>query len=167
MAVVFGVFDRLHDGHRFFLRKVQTLLTTTVAEDEDDKKKIITVVITPDSVVDMRKGKNINRQTQTVRCAAIEIFNGELQQQSETVLTALIPLVPLMGDEKEGEYSVLRKKQSECLTEIICLGYDQQALLKDLTERMNNGTLSRLPIHIIDSLEPEKLHTSLLFPVIS
>ena len=142
MAIIFGVFDRLHDGHRFFLREVHNLLK------DDEKQKIITVIVTPDVVAEARKGKNINRQSQTVRCQVLKSFCDGL-----TIV---------MGDEKEGEYSMLRKKLS---SQIICLGYDQQKLLTDLTERMNKCTLPRLSIRIIDSFQPDKLHTSLLYPV--
>lgn len=66
MAVVYGVFDRLHDGHKSFLRQAQAYTKT-----EEVKRKLIVVVAT-DSIVDFRKGKNQDRQPQTVRCSELE-----------------------------------------------------------------------------------------------
>ena len=139
MAFVFGVFDRLHEGHKFFFRQAQSYAASGQ----------VIVVVALDSVVESRKGQNPNRQTQTVRCSKIDELGAGMYKS-------------VLGDalSKEGTYSALCNSPVD---NVICLGYDQLALLKDLVGKMESGKLIKRPIFVMQSFEPEKFHTSLLY----
>ncbi len=63
-----------------------------------------------------------------------------------------------LGDDEQGSYEVVKTYQPDT----ICLGYDQEALAKDLAQRMAEGQLPVLPIIRLDPHEPHLFHTSLI-----
>ena len=63
-----------------------------------------------------------------------------------------------LGDAALGAYTVIKKYQPD----VICLGYDQQALADDLKMRMASGEISVIRLVRLQAHEPERLHTSLL-----
>ena len=65
----------------------------------------------------------------------------------------------VLGDAVLGSYDIVRKHKPD----IICLGYDQQALADDLRMRMDRGEIDRIGLEVMQPFEPEKYHTSLLF----
>lgn len=100
------------------------------------------VVVTPDSVVQLLK-KRTPRDNQT--------------QRMRTIKTA-IDCEVVLGDTELGTYAVVRKYHPD----IICLGYDQQALGSDLKQRMTAGSLPTISLVVLKSYKPELYHTSLL-----
>jgi glycerol-3-phosphate cytidylyltransferase-like family protein len=63
----------------------------------------------------------------------------------------------VLGDARQGSYAVLKKYGPD----LICLGYDQDALEKDLRQRMHEGELPKTPIRNIGPYKPVIYHTSL------
>ena len=101
------------------------------------------VVVARDSVVRALKGK-APRDSEELRLTAV----GEYRAVDHAVF----------GDEEQGRYDVLK----EWKPEVICLGYDQDALARDIEEKMVRGELPQISIIRIPAYQPEKFHTSLL-----
>ena len=64
----------------------------------------------------------------------------------------------MLGDKKQSSYEVIKKHKPD----IICLGYDQSWLKKDLEEKMGGVVLPKIVLTQITPCRPEELHTSLL-----
>src|SRR5688572_21899709 len=79
----------------------------------------LVVVVARDSVVQKLKNKTTNNK-ENARVEAIQKFLPD----AEVVL----------GDEEQGSYEVIKKHNPD----IICLGFDQQALAKDLQAKFLN-----------------------------
>lgn len=132
--LVFGVFDRLHGGHRSFIRQAKEL---------GGEGSELIAVIARDSIVRELKGR--------------------MPQQNEYERLAALTRVPevscaVLGDAELGSYAILAEHKPD----IICLGYDQHALLDDLQKRMKSRAISVLPINILAPHEPQRMHSSLL-----
>lgn len=63
----------------------------------------------------------------------------------------------ILGDEKMGSYEVISKIKPD----MICLGYDQKALAKDLKRYLSESEL-KIKIIKIKPFKPDKFHSSLL-----
>lgn len=87
-GMVFGVFDGLHRGHRFFLRQAMSLC-----------KKLV-VVVASDSIVATFK-KHPPKHTLSERLTALEKFDVHLE------------ITP--GDEQSGSWQVLKKYQPDII----------------------------------------------------
>ena len=70
------------------------------------------------------------------------------------------PLVHLavLGDSRLGSYDVIKKYKPD----LICLGYDQKYLEKDLKQRMEEKKIPLVSLIVLDSYEPDRFHTKLL-----
>lgn len=101
------------------------------------------VVVARDEVVRKLKGKT-PRQSEEERRLAV----AQLTAVSRAVL----------GDADSGAYGVIKKHQPD----MICLGYDQDALAEDLEEKIKIGAIPTIPIRRIASHKAECMHTSLL-----
>ena len=62
-----------------------------------------------------------------------------------------------LGDRKEGEYGALKKIKPD----VICLGYDQQALENDLKKRMCHKKIPRIRLVRLRAFMPKKYHSSI------
>lgn len=82
-----------------------------------------------------------------------------LNERQRLVRVVRQPLVSraMLGDKISGEYRVLAKIKPD----IICLGYDQKKLSKDLERWMREGG-PIIPIHILKAHRGHLYHTSLL-----
>ncbi len=95
-VLVFGVFDRLHDGHRFFLSEAAGLA----------EKLIVTVA--QDHLIESRKGR-LPEQSQEERVQAVqlnfpnaEVVLGDAVEHSWNVLRHAKPEVVALGyDQRE------------------------------------------------------------------
>lgn len=148
-AVVFGVFDRLHKGHGMFLNQVAQCCDNII------------VVVARDSAV-LQFKKRLPWQSEELRVATLcgLGFHAEL------------------GDLVPGTYSILRQpltapsyrtlSPTTVLTprrpDLICLGYDQTSLAKDLAQRMEAQSLHRTEMRFMLPYKAHKYHTSLLYP---
>lgn len=133
-VLIFGVFDRLHDGHSSFIRQAKEL--------GGEESELIAVVARDSSVCELK---------------------GRAPQQPEHERRAVLAMVPeishaVLGDTELGSYAVLAAHKPD----IICLGYDQYALLDDLQKRMQISAIPTLPIKMLAPHEPERVHSSLL-----
>lgn len=63
----------------------------------------------------------------------------------------------ILGDAGKGDYSVVRKHKPD----VICLGYDQDLLKKDLLANMKAGRLPKIPLRTLRPYKPVLFHTSL------
>lgn len=128
LVMVFGVFDRLHPGHRAFLRQAKKY-----------GKKLI-VAVARDSVVRKLKNKK-PQQTERQRTMALR----KIQGISKAVL----------GDRKQSSYSVVKKHKPG----VVCLGYDQNLLAKDLRKRIEMGNLPHIKIMKLRAYYSKKRHS--------
>lgn len=63
----------------------------------------------------------------------------------------------ILGDTVMGKYTAVKKYKPN----LICLGYDQNALHKDLRARIRRGELPRVPMKKLKPHKPHRYHTSL------
>ncbi|KKU04736.1 MAG: FAD synthase [Parcubacteria group bacterium GW2011_GWA2_45_30] len=130
-VIVFGVFDRLHPGHRAFLGQAKR-----------HGKEVIAVV---------------------ARDSAVKQLKNRKPTQNEKIRMRNVRRVPgvfcaVLGDHKEGEYGVIKKYKPD----VICLGYDQQALENDLKKCMRQKKILRIRLVRLRAFMPKKYHSSLL-----
>lgn len=129
-VMVFGVFDCLHEGHRWFLNMAREYGGELI------------VAVARDSVVeDLKRRKPA--EDQETRRAALEALACVSRAE--------------LGDEEKGVYSMLKKH----MPNVICLGYDQDALACDLAERMARGEIPAIPLVRLAAYGPERFHSSL------
>jgi len=105
--------------------------------------KKLTVVVARDSSVRKLK-KKMPHQTERQRCAALHKIRG---------VTRVV-----LGDKELSSYGVVKKYKPE----IICLGYDQKWLARDLRTQMRLGKIPRIRIVRLRAYRSKKYHTSLL-----
>jgi cytidyltransferase-like protein len=86
IALVFGVFDGFHEGHKFFLREALK------RADE------LSVVVAPDAVVEKLKGKK-PKVSFPDRVSAVSEFDNRIRA--------------LQGDAEEGSWYVLKNAQPD------------------------------------------------------
>lgn len=130
-AVVFGVFDQLHDGHRSFLKQAVSIAHTC------------TVVVARDHIV-LELKKRLPLQDEKTRLRHV-LAVGDVRDA-------------ILGDSELGLYEVVRTLAPD----VICLGYDQEELERDLAAKMQEGILPRVPLQRLAPHPPEQFHTSVL-----
>jgi len=111
--------------------------------EEAAKYGEVIAVVARDSVVQKLKAK-IPRRNENERLRAIR----EVPFVREAVL----------GDEKQGVYAVIAKHKPD----IICLGYDQDWLRKDLKGKIVKKVLPPMQLIQLTLYWPGKSHTTLL-----
>jgi len=131
VGMVFGVFDGLHAGHRFFLRTASR-----------ECNKLITVIARDASVQNLKHRKPLNTQ----------------RKRSYAVSQLLFVWRAVLGDRRQGTYAVIRRYTPN----LICLGYDQKALLRDLKAKMRAGSIPYTKTALLKSFHPRRYHTSFL-----
>ena len=87
-VIVFGTFDGLHDGHRFFLRE---------AKKSGDK---LVVAVAKDTVIKCLKG----------HLPTIPLPNRIMNIKSENLADKVVP-----GDEKLGVWKILKKEKPDII----------------------------------------------------
>ena len=93
----------------------------------------------------------------------VRLFKKKNPVQSEAERLQALGLVPeishaVLGDLETGSYEVLKKYEPD----VICLGYDQQALADDLKKRMKNNEIPRSRLVRLKPHEADHYHSSLL-----
>lgn len=99
------------------------------------------VVVARDSAVRKLKHKN-PRQNERQRVKYVRRVNGVSQAT--------------FGDDAEGSYGVIRRFRPD----VICLGYDQQRLEKDLRMRMRRRLIPGIRIIHLKPHHPDKFKSS-------
>lgn len=130
-VLVFGTFDGIHDGHRYFL---------TEARKRGD---LLAVIVAHDATVLQLKGHPVR----TV-----------LAQRMATLAEERLADEIIAGDETLGSWNSV----ANAAPDIICLGYDQEALREALAA-YKEKTGASFAIETIGSVRPDELHSSLLF----
>lgn len=91
-----------------------------------------------------------------------KLKNKVSSQNEKERMTALrgLPEVDkvILGDQKQGNYGVIKKHKPD----VICFGYDQKWLQKDLEKKMTTGELPKIELIQLTPHKPEKFHTSIL-----
>lgn len=129
--MVFGVFDRLHPGHRAFLRQTKKW-----------GSKLIVVVARDRAVFKLKnKWPQENEKTRLKNAAQLKIVSRAV-----------------LGDTKQGSYNVVKKYKPD----IICFGYDQQQLMRDIKQKIKSGEIARIKLIKLKSYQPKKFHSSFL-----
>lgn len=103
----------------------------------------VLAVITPDHIIKVLKKRS-----------SIESQETRLQH----VINSGLVWHGILGDQKLGEYTIFK----EFSPTLICLGYDQQGLFKDLQERMLNNQIPTIPMIFLKPYKEEEYHTSIL-----
>lgn len=85
------------------------------------------------------------------RDAAVQQLKNKMPHHSERkrmemVKQFLPEAVVVLGDEEQGSYKVVKTYQPA----MICLGYDQQALGKDLLAKMDAGVIPTIPLRTLN-----------------
>ena len=139
-VVVFGIFDGVHEGHRSLFRQARLRFAQSLGLPIKDVE--LTVIVGRDSASLRWKNKKPRYSEETRR---------GLVSKEAGVDSAVL------GDEEQSSYKVLE----DINPDVICLGYDQDALEKDIKEWLSrigrNIPLIRLKPH-----QPETYHNSLV-----
>lgn len=145
-VVVFGIFDGVHDGHRDLFRQALRLASLAQAFDSEaqarrGKPAELVVIVGRDEIATRLKGKK-PKYSETER---VEMLKRE-------------PLVDdaILGDRELSTYTVL----VQCNPDIVCLGYDQQVLEKDLREWMVERD-KQIKLYRAKPYQEHALHNSL------
>ncbi|OGZ95018.1 MAG: hypothetical protein A2847_03035 [Candidatus Sungbacteria bacterium RIFCSPHIGHO2_01_FULL_50_25] len=101
------------------------------------------VVVARDSVVKKLKRKT-PRQNESRRIAALRRL--------------LFVAHAVRGDSAQGTYAVLRRWKPD----VVCVGYDQDGLRKDLFARMRDSAIAKVTIIRLRPFAPHKFRSSLL-----
>lgn len=64
----------------------------------------------------------------------------------------------MLGDQELGSWNVIIAHKPD----IICLGYDQQWIKKDIEDKIAKGLLAQIKLCVARAHKPKRLHTSLL-----
>lgn len=102
------------------------------------------VVVARDSTVTLLKRKR-PRFSERVRVAHLK---RELGKSAKIIL----------GDKVMGKYTALKRYRPN----VICLGYDQDILARDLRTRMRAHTLPRILFRRLKPHKPHRFHSSVL-----
>ncbi|MBI4225308.1 MAG: adenylyltransferase/cytidyltransferase family protein [Candidatus Sungbacteria bacterium] len=78
------------------------------------------------------------------------------QERLAAVGKVLEVTLAVLGDEVQGSYNVIAEHKPD----VICVGYDQHGLTKDLEEKMVLRSISQFIVVRLESHYPEKFHTS-------
>jgi len=104
--------------------------------------KVIAVVARDSAVFKLKKRKPVQSEKKRLR-AMMKVKGVTLA---------------VLGDKKQGVYSVIKKYKPN----IICLGYDQGLLKKDLEEKMFKKFFAVIRLIQLAPYRPHEFHTSLL-----
>lgn len=126
--MVFGVFDGLHEGHRYFLSE---------AGKYGDE---LTIVVARDEMVQMLKNKTPRHIEDERLTAVAQLLRLSLNSEEDPQLMDVGRVV--LGDKEQGVYDVIKKYKPD----IICVGHDQHALAGDLEEKMAQGEIPKMQL---------------------
>lgn len=135
-VVVFGIFDGVHEGHRSLFRQA---LECTRSDLEIGVELIVIV----------------GRDSASLR------WKNKKPQHSEKTRLSLVSKEAgvaraVLGDEEQSSYKVLE----DINPDVICLGYDQDALEGDI-KRWLSKIRRNIPLIRLKSYQPETHHNSL------
>ena len=133
-VMVFGVFDGLHEGHRYFL---------AMAREQGDE---LIAVVAPDEMVRLLKNKTPRHNEKERMAAVMQLSRLSLYREDDPRLIDVTRAV--LGDRVLGAYQVIKKYKPD----IICLGYDQDALGEDLEEKMESGAIPAISFYRISAM---------------
>lgn len=83
--------------------------------------------------------------------------NNEVERVKQLLKVTDIDLV-LLGDPKTGTYNILK----EVKPDVVFLGYDQEALYKNLHQAIKNVNFPQMELVRGNAYKPEDLHSSIL-----
>lgn len=97
------------------------------------------------------------------RDSACEALKGKKPLQHEQIRLLSVSALDLvsramLGDERQGTYAVLKNYTPD----VICLGYDQKSLYKDLQKKVKLGVVPKVKLVQLKPHFPKKYHSSLL-----
>jgi cytidyltransferase-like protein len=140
-AVVFGVFDLFHEGHKYFLSEA-------IRVSQCDE---LHVVLTTEHIVNLLKNKTPHDDYQTRKQKILEYCTDHPDLKCSVHVHE--------SDHELGVYRVFK----EINPQVVCFGYDQKGLMMDLTSRLGDFLKeNRVHLETIQSFHPEKYKTSIL-----
>ncbi len=97
------------------------------------------------------------------RDLVVKKLKKKTPRQSESRRIAALRRLPfvthaVLGDSAQGTYAVLRRWKPD----VVCVGYDQDGLRKDLLARMRDNVIARVVIIRLRPFAPHKFRSSLL-----
>ncbi len=120
--MVFGVFDGLHEGHKYFLNSAL----------RQSQGKLIVVVARDTSV------RNLKHKSPKFS-----------EDERMSAIRDLFPdFLVILGDEQQGSYDVVKTHRPG----MICLGHDQEELGKDLQVKINSGDVNVIHLKTLREL---------------
>ena len=135
IVMVFGVFDGLHEGHRYFLEAAREYGSELIA------------VVARDETVRLLKNKTPQYSEEERRLTVARLITAARPDASGRAV---------LGDRALGSYAVIKKYRPD----VICLGYDQDALAGDLEKRMKNGEIPAVRLVRLAPHEPQQWHAT-------
>lgn len=97
------------------------------------------------------------------RDSVVRELKNKTPSQNERERMAVLRKIPdvnkvVLGDKKQGSYGVIKKYKPD----MICLGYDQNRLAKNLRERMRSALFPSTHLVRLKAYYSRKFHTSKL-----
>ena len=97
------------------------------------------------------------------RDMAVQTLKGKLPLKNEiSRVNSLLDIedvnLVLLGDCDLGDYHILK----DIKPEVVCLGYDQDALFDDIKKNIESGVLPQMNLIHAEAYKPEIFHSSLL-----
>lgn len=140
-VVVFGIFDGVHKGHRSLFSQALRLGRKMRPRSGQAKDVELIVIVGRDSASLRWKNKKPTHSEKT---------RLSLVSKEEGIARAVL------GDEEQSSYKVLE----DINPDVICLGYDQADLGKDIKEWLLK-TGRNIPLIRLKPYQPETNHNSL------
>jgi len=147
-------------------------MTHESGQKKMNRKKLVRVVVFgvfdcfhPGHRSFLRQARQYGRTLTVVvaRDSMIKVLKGQKPQEGESKRLAAVRMAPgvteaVLGDRKLGIYSILKRERPD----VICLGYDQRALGKDLRMRMRRGEIPRIKTVWLFPHKPHRFKSSVV-----
>lgn len=113
----------------------------------------------------LRAARSYTRELIVVvaRDRAVTILKGRAPKRNQharaaSVRCTRIPEKVILGDAKQGTYGVIFRTRPD----LICIGYDQSALHRDILEKIKARNIPSARIRVLKSHRPRTFHSSIL-----
>ena len=157
--LVFGTFDRLHEGHLNFFRQAKEYSARNSSSLE---KKGIRDGSVPLARSEMGGGDNylivIVARDSTVQRVKNRLPKFNEKKRLKEVQSCELVNKARLGNEGNNPYKVIEEIEPD----IICLGYDQTHFVDKLEAKLKEMGLGHVQIKRLEAYKPDIYHSSLL-----
>lgn len=112
----------------------------------------------------LRQAAQYGKVIAVVACdLVVKKIKGRMPCELQSVRLRRLRKIPhvwsaVLGDARQCSYAVIKKYKPD----VVCLGYDQVRLAKDLKEKMNCGRIPKIRLIKLSPHSPKRFHSSLL-----